>query len=168
MADSSDSEAKKARANPDEKTAVLFEENEEETCFFCGTVPKGSTLIEGARGRICSSCVFSLGARLAEEGREVPASGRPASRSQDEDFLGEDGELPAHEYQNRADLAAAYLELGQRSMALQELFAALDSSLICQDWAFALKVIAQLRGAADSPTLRDRIHDTLALHVPPE
>jgi hypothetical protein len=162
----SKSEGERAERSRAPSPSANEPEAEEEACFFCGTVPKGSTLLEGVEGCICSSCVFALSARLAEEARDPAASIEPVQRLQDEDFLGEDGELPAHEYQNRADLAAAYLELGRRKMALKELFGALDSALICQDWPFALKMIGRLRDAADSPTLRDRIHETLALHVP--
>ena len=140
------------------------EEQDERYCFFCGTLPEGSRLIEGVHGPICSSCVFSLGARLVESDRDV-AKKAPRPRTIEEMYA-EEGDLPAHEYQNRVDLAAAYVELGKKSLALKELFAAFESSLICQDWVFALKIIPRIRDIADGPTLRDRIHETLAIHVP--
>jgi hypothetical protein len=144
---------------------VSEEETEGPYCFFCGMLPKGATLIEGVDGPICSTCVFSLSARLTEEGRDQPTY-QERTLQKDAAVLGEDGELPAHQYQNRADLAAAYLELGKKHMALEELFGALESALICQDWAFALHCVGLIRNAADSPTIRDRIHQVLELHIP--
>ncbi len=141
----------------------------DEVCFFCGTVPEGAVLLRGQSGAICSSCVFSLSVRLAEAEREQ-VDPNDASPRQDTDdmLLGDEGELPAQEYESAADLAAAYLELGRRSSALEQYFQALEGSLACGDWAFSLRVVAKLRESADGPTVRDRIHEVLARHVPTE
>ncbi len=141
-------------------------DEDERYCFFCGTFPDGSQLVDGTHAPICSSCVFSLSARLAEEDREA---GKKAPRARSlEQMYEEDGDLPAHEYQNRMDLAGAYRELGKKNLALKELFFALEASLICRDWGFALKVVAEIRSISDGPTIRDRIHEALSLHRPVE
>lgn len=140
----------------------------EACCFFCGTLPAGSTLIDGKMGPICSTCIYSLGARLAElerDGAQTNTAAQEGVKSSDH-LLGEDGELSVHDYQNRADLALAYIELGKTHLAVEELFLALESALICEDWAFALRVVKRIRDAVDGPTVRDRIHDMLSRHVP--
>jgi len=142
---------------------------DDDVCFFCGTVSEGSILVKGVSGSICSACVFSLSARLAEAEREQvdPTNAAPAPDMDPESVLQElDGELSAHAYESRADLAEAYLELGKRSLAVMEYFGALEAALACRDWAFALQAIAHLRKVADGPTTRDRIHEMLSRHVP--
>jgi len=142
---------------------------EEDVCFFCGTVPEGSVLVHGLSGSICSSCVFSLSARLAEAEREQvdPTDAAPPPDTTPESVIQElDGELSAHAYENRVDLAEAYLELGKRGLAITEYFGALEAALACHDWPFALQTIARLRKVADGPTTRDRIHEMLSRHVP--
>ncbi len=153
-------------SNGDGGTVAAYESDDDRYCFFCGTFPEGSQLIDGVHGPICSSCVFSLSARLAEADREL---GKKAPKPRTiEQLYEEEGDLPAHEYQNRVDLAGAYLELGKKNLALKEYFAALESSLICRDWAFALSIISKIRNMADGPTIRDRIHEALSLHGPKE
>ena len=134
-------------------------------CLFCGVPPDlPEDLIRGRKGDICRSCVWSLSTRLAEAGRTATAPDDvtgavtlPADSGDELLLPSETTERSAHDYQTSIDLAAAYMEMGRRNAAVNELLSALESAIICDDFQTGLQCIARCRQIADSPSLRDTI-----------
>ena len=139
-------------------------------CLFCGEIPEPpEILLEGQKGSICRGCVYALAARLAESERESGGVGDSTGMVtlSPEETEGEDGRS-AHDYQTRIDLAAAYIEMGRKNAAVNELLTAVESALLCNDFKTALRCAARTRQINDGPTLRDRIADIFTRNAPPE
>jgi hypothetical protein len=137
-------------------------------CLFCGEAPEPpDLLLEGQKGSICRGCVYALAARLAESERETGEPGDATGMLTPEAAADEDGRS-AHDYQTRMDLAAAYLEMGRKNAAVNELLTAAESAILCADFKTALRCAARARQINDGPTLRDRIADIFTRNAPPE
>lgn len=139
-------------------------------CLFCGDVPEPpETLLKGQKGSICRGCVYALAARLAESERDTgePGDNTGMVTISPDTATDEDGRS-AHDYQTRMDLAAAYVEMGRNSAAVNELLTAVESAILCSDFKTALRCAARARHINDGPTLRDRIADIFTRNAPPE
>jgi hypothetical protein len=139
-------------------------------CLFCGEMPEPpEILLEGQKGSICRGCVYALAARLVESDRE---SGDPGDATGMVTLSPETAEIAdsrsAHDYQTRIDLAAAYMEMGRKNAAVNELLTAVESALLCADYQTALRCAARTRKINDGPTLRDRIVDIFTRNAPHE
>lgn len=139
-------------------------------CLFCGAVPEPpELLLQGQKGAICRGCVYALAARLAESERESDSPGDATGMVTiaPETALDGDGRS-AHDYQTRMDLAAAYVEMGRKNAAVNELLTATESALLCADLRTAMRCAARARKINDGPTLRDRIAEIFTRNAPAE
>jgi len=120
---------------------------------------------------VCRTCVYALGARLAEsEGRaagsEDPTRAINLAGLDDAEAAAHADDRSAHDYASRIDLAEAYREMGRTQAAVTELLAAMESALLCADYVTALRCVGGARRTADSPAVRDRICEILTRHAP--
>ncbi len=139
-------------------------------CLFCGEVPEPpESLLDGQKGSICRGCIYSLAARLAESDRDSNTVGDSTGMVTIAPETAEIGDgRSAHDYQTRIDLAAAYVEMGRKNAAVNELLTAVESALLCSDFQTALRCAARAREINDGPTLRDRLADIFTRNAPPE
>lgn len=139
-------------------------------CLYCGDEAEPpEILLEGRKGSICRSCVYALAARLAESERETGTPGDATGMvTLAPDTTGDEDGRSAHDYQTRMDLAAAYVEMGRKNAAVNELLTAAESAILCADLKTALRCASRARQINDGPTLRDRIADIFTRNAPPE
>ncbi len=139
-------------------------------CLYCGAVPEPpDMLLQGTDGGICRGCVYALAARLAESERESGDPGDSTGMVTLEPDEASDGDgRSAHDYQTRIDLAAAYLEMGRKNAAVNELMTAAESAILCGDFQTAMRCAARARKLNDGPTLRDRIAELFTRNAPSE
>lgn len=139
-------------------------------CLYCGAAPEPpDILLQGKEGGICRGCVYALAARLAESERETGEPGDSTGMVTLTPETASDGDgRSAHDYQTRMDLANAYVEMGRKNAAVNELLTAVESAILCNDFKTALRCAARSREINDGPTLRDRIAEIFTRNAPPE